>query len=50
MTTLEALPHLLPSEDVDASRALEKAFRKRRVGFRLGTPFEGVERTEDGVA
>jgi dihydrolipoamide dehydrogenase len=49
VTILEALPHLVPGEDEDSSRALEKAFRKRKIGFRLGTPFESVERTEDGV-
>lgn len=49
VTILEALPHLVPGEDVDSSKALEKAFRKRKIGFRLGTPFEGVETTENGV-
>ncbi len=49
VTILEALPHLVPGEDVDSSRALEKAFRKRKIGFRLSTPFEGVERTAGGV-
>jgi len=49
VTVVEALPHLVPNEDEDVSKALERAFRKRGIGFRVGTPFEKVEHTEKGV-
>jgi dihydrolipoamide dehydrogenase len=49
VTIVEALPHLVPSEDEDASKALERAFRKRKIDFKVGTPFQSVEHTDDGV-
>ncbi|MBW3069683.1 MULTISPECIES: dihydrolipoyl dehydrogenase [unclassified Actinomyces] len=49
VTIIEALPHLVPNEDEAISKQLERAFRKRRIGFRVGTRFESVERTGDGV-
>jgi dihydrolipoyl dehydrogenase len=49
VTIVEALPHLLPPEDEQSSKALERAFRKRGIAFKLGRPFEGVERTDTGV-
>ncbi len=49
VTIVEALPRLVPAEDEASSKALERAFRKRRIGFRTGTPFTSVERTDDGV-
>ena len=33
VTILEALPHLLPAEDEEISRALERAFEKRGIAF-----------------
>ncbi|HSE10389.1 MAG TPA: dihydrolipoyl dehydrogenase [Nocardioidaceae bacterium] len=49
VTIVEALPRLVPAEDEAASKALERAFRKRKIGFKTGTPFTSVERTDDGV-
>src|SRR5205085_3692184 len=49
VTIVEALPHLLPAEDEQSSKALERAFRKRRIGFSTGTRFESVTTTEAGV-
>ncbi|RAX19859.1 dihydrolipoyl dehydrogenase [Actinomyces sp. Z5] len=49
VTIIEALPHLVPNEDEAISKQLERAFRKRRINFRVGTRFESVERTESGV-
>ena len=49
VTIVEALPHLVPLEDEQASKALERAFRKRGIGFELGARFAGVEKTEAGV-
>ncbi len=49
VTIVEALPHLVPLEDVDSSKGLERAFRKRGINFELGARFSGVEKTEAGV-
>jgi dihydrolipoamide dehydrogenase len=49
VTIVEALPHLVPLEDEQSSKALERAFRKRKIGFELGARFSGVERSESGV-
>ena len=49
VTIVEALPHLVPLEDEQASKALERAFRKRGISYQLGARFAGVERTEKGV-
>ncbi len=49
VTLVEALPRLVAAEDEDVSRAVERAFRKRKIGFKVGTPFQSVEHTEDGV-
>ena len=50
VTIIEALPRLVPAEDEASSQALERAFRKRKVDFRTGTPFQSVKQTETGVA
>jgi len=47
VTIVEALPHLLPAEDVASSKALERAFRKRGIEFRLGRRFASL-REDDG--
>ncbi|MCW2819794.1 MAG: lpdA [Marmoricola sp.] len=49
VTILEALPHLLPAEDEQSSKALERAFRKRGITFKTGTRFESVATSADGV-
>jgi len=49
VTIIEALPRLLPPEDEQSSKALERAFRKRGIAFKTGKPFEKVERTDSGV-
>ena len=50
VTILEALPHLVPAEDEQSSVALERAFRKRKIDFKVGTPFQSVKVTDSGVA
>ena len=50
VTIVEMLPHLLPTEDESSSRLLERAFRRRGITFHVGTRFEGVKETEDGVS
>jgi dihydrolipoamide dehydrogenase len=49
VTIVEALPHLLATEDEESSKRLERAFRKRGIAFKVGKPFEKVDRTESGV-
>jgi dihydrolipoyl dehydrogenase len=49
VTVVEALPRLVAAEDEECSKALERAFRKRGIGFKVGKPFEKVERTDAGV-
>ena len=49
VTVVEALPHLVPLEDEQVSKALERVFRKRKINFELGSRFAGVEKTESGV-
>jgi dihydrolipoyl dehydrogenase len=50
VTIIEALPRLVAAEDEASSKALERAFRKRKIDFRTGTPFQSVKTTDDGVA
>ena len=50
VTIIEALPRLVAAEDESSSKALERAFRKRKIAFRTGTPFQSVKTTDDGVA
>lgn len=49
VTIVEMLPHLLPTEEESSSKLLERAFRRRGIGFKLGTRFEGVKDTGSGV-
>ncbi len=49
VTIVEMLPHLVPTEEESSSRLLERAFRRRGIGFKTGTRFEGVKDTGAGV-
>lgn len=49
VTIVEALPHLAPNEDESLSKALERAFRKRKISFKLGARFSGVTQDDSGV-
>jgi dihydrolipoamide dehydrogenase len=49
VTIVEALPHLVPNEDEFASKALERAFRKRKITFKTGVKFTGAKQTDDAV-
>ncbi len=49
VTIVEALPRLVAAEDEAVSKVLERAFKKRGIAFHVGTPFESVEHTDDGV-
>jgi dihydrolipoamide dehydrogenase len=49
VTVVEALAHLLPSEEESSSKLLERAFRRRKITARLNTRVSTVDRTDDGV-
>ncbi|MER5916994.1 dihydrolipoyl dehydrogenase [Streptomyces sp. NPDC001982] len=49
VTVVEGLKHLVPVEDENSSKLLERAFRKRGIKFNLGTFFSKAEYTQDGV-
>ena len=49
VTIIEALPRLVAAEDEQVSKMLERAFRKRKINFKVGTPFKGIENTDNGV-
>jgi dihydrolipoamide dehydrogenase len=49
VTIVEMLSHLLPPEEESSSKLLERAFRRRGIGYKLGARFEGVKETDSGV-
>ena len=49
VTIVEGLPHLVPHEDEALSKALERAFRKRKINFKLNARFSGVTQDSSGV-
>jgi dihydrolipoamide dehydrogenase len=49
VTIVEMLPHLLPPEEDSSSKLLERAYRRRGIGYKLGARFEGVKNTDSGV-
>ena len=49
VTIIEMLPHLVPLEDEASSKLLERAFRRRGIGYELGTRFEGVKGSGGGL-
>lgn len=49
VTIIEMLPHLLPIEDEDISKELEKSFKKQKINFHTGTRVEKLEKLKSGV-
>ena len=49
VTIVEALPRLVPAEDEACSKALERAFRKRRIAFRTGVRFSSAHQDDSSV-
>jgi dihydrolipoamide dehydrogenase len=49
VTLIEALPHLLPCEDEEVSRALERSFGEQGIVLRLGARVEGLTVSERDV-
>lgn len=48
-TIVELMPRLLPIEDEEVSKELEKSFRKRGIKSQLDTKLEKMEKTDAGV-
>ncbi|HVQ36840.1 MAG TPA: dihydrolipoyl dehydrogenase [Pyrinomonadaceae bacterium] len=48
-TIVELMPRLVPLEDEEVSKELEKSFRKRKIKSQLDTKLEKLEKTETGV-
>jgi len=48
-TLVELMPRIMPLEDEEVSKELEKSFRKRGIKCLTGTKLEKVEKTEAGV-
>jgi dihydrolipoamide dehydrogenase len=46
---IEALPHLIPNEEEVLSKALERAYRRRGIQYKLGVRFSGVTQDDNGV-
>jgi dihydrolipoamide dehydrogenase len=49
VTIVEMLPHLVPLEDEEVSKELEKNFKKNGINFLTGHKVESVEATKSGV-
>jgi dihydrolipoamide dehydrogenase len=49
VTIIEALPHLVPNEDIAMSKGLERAFRRRGIQYALGTRFQTAVQDEAAV-
>jgi dihydrolipoamide dehydrogenase len=48
-TVVELLPRIVPLEDEEVSKELEKSFRKRKIKSQVDTKLEQLEKTETGV-
>ncbi|HWY19417.1 MAG TPA: dihydrolipoyl dehydrogenase [Solirubrobacteraceae bacterium] len=46
---LEALERVLPSEDADISRLVERGLKRQSIGVHTGTPIESVQPSDSGV-
>ncbi|MDQ0725340.1 dihydrolipoyl dehydrogenase [Microbacterium sp. W4I20] len=49
VTIIEALPHLVPNEDIAMSKGLERAFRRRGIQYSLGVRFQTAVQDENSV-
>jgi dihydrolipoamide dehydrogenase len=47
---LEALERVLPTEDADISRLVERGLKRQGIKIFTGTPIEGVQASESGVS
>ena len=49
VTIIEALPHLVPNEDIAMSKGLERAFRRRGIQYSLGIRFQTATQDDGSV-
>lgn len=49
VTIVELMPHLLPIEDEEISKTVERVYRKRKIAFHLESKVESLERLPNGV-
>lgn len=49
VTIVELMPHLLPLEDEEISKEVERAYRRRNIAFHLESKVDGLERLAKGV-
>src|SRR5262249_59009921 len=50
VTLIEMLPRLVPVEDEEVSKELQRSFKKKGINCFVDTKVEKVEKTKDGVA
>ncbi len=50
VTIIEALPRLVANEDEALSKALERAFRRRRINYKTGVRFAAAQQSDAGVS
>ena len=50
VTILEMLPRMVPLEDEEVSKELERSYRKRGINFHLSAKVDKVEKTKAGVS
>lgn len=50
VTIVEMLPRLVPLEDEFCSKQLERAFRRRGIGYKTGVKFTGATATDSSVS
>ena len=49
VTIIEALPHLVPNEDIAMSKGLERAFRRRGIQYSLGIRYQSATQDDTSV-
>ncbi len=49
VTVVEAMPHLVPTEDAAIAAALERAFRRRKIGIRTGVAVHSCQASGDAA-
>jgi dihydrolipoamide dehydrogenase len=50
VTLVEVMPHILPAEDADCSKEVERAFKKRKIDVLIGAKISGVKVGKDSVS
>uniref|UniRef100_A0A7C4AIY1 Dihydrolipoyl dehydrogenase n=1 Tax=Thermodesulfovibrio aggregans TaxID=86166 RepID=A0A7C4AIY1_9BACT len=49
VSLIELMPRVLPMEDEEISKALERLFRKRKIDFYTGTKIEDLKKNHDSI-